>query len=595
MKKRFENLCFLLAYAWKKCKALYFASLGKAVFNALLPLIDIAGLGLVVDALVNNSPRHEVMRLILYFLLFNLAVALLSQLLTLAENIIMRKASDITQRDYMNDSIRIDYHYAQDRSILDLKKKSMGANPAWFILSFGQLIKCIVQFVGIAYLFSVLSPLFLSVLLLTSVLSIWFIVRERRLDFAYRNESTEDERAMDYLYKTMTDSGYAKEVRINRADSILTKKYSERYKAHLERKNKLENKRAFLHICSLILTVVQSIAMYLYFSHQVFSAQIGVGEYTVLLGATTLLAGVLLEFFNLTVNDMAKTLDFTDLFREYQNHVTENSKIFASRELPMHEIDRANLKISFEDVSFTYPGSQKSVLEHISFTIMQGEKLGIVGLNGSGKTTLIKLLCRLYDPTQGRITLNDIDIRKIPHDEYTKLIGIVLQDFCLFAYSVRENVVFDGQLDETHLYESIEKSGLSDKIMSLPNGANTSIYKTLDDEGIEFSGGEGQKLALARASYKNAGIMILDEPTSALDPLAELALFSRLADIADGRTTLFISHRLSSTKFCDRILVLSDGKIAEIGSHDTLMEKDGIYADLFHTQAKYYESAEVKT
>ena len=334
--------------------------------------------------------------------------------------------------------------------------------------------------------------------------------------------------------------------------------------------------------------------MYLYFSHQVFSAQIGVGEYTVLLGATTLLAGVLLEFFNLTVNKMAKTLDFTDLFREYQNHVTENSKIFASRELPMHEIDRANLKISFEDVSFTYPGSQKPVLEHISFTIMQGEKLGIVGLNGSGKTTLIKLLCRLYDPTQGRITLNDIDIRKIPHDEYTKLIGIVLQDFCLFAYSVRENVVFDGQLDETHLYESIEKSGLSDKIMSLPNGANTSIYKTLDDEGIEFSGGEGQKLALARAIYKNAGIMILDEPTSAMDPLAELALFSRLVDIADGRTTLFISHRLSSTKFCDRIIVLSEGKIAEIGSHDTLMDKDGIYADLFHTQAKYYESAEVK-
>ena len=329
MKKRFENLCFLLTYAWKKCKALYFASLGKAVFNAFLPLIDIAGLGLVVDALVNNSPRYEVMRLILYFLLFNLAVALLSQLLMLAENIIMRKASDITQRDYMNDSIRIDYHYAQDRSILDLKKKSMGANPAWFIFSFGQLIKCIVQFVGIAYLFSVLSPLFLSVLLLTSFLSILFIVRERRLDFAYRNESTEDERAMDYLYKTMTDSGYAKEVRINRADSILTRKYSERYKVHLERKNKLENKRAFLHICSLILTVVQSIAMYLYFSHQVFSAQIGVGEYTVLLGATTLLAGDLLEFFNLTVNNMAKTLDFTDLFREYQNHVTENSKIFA--------------------------------------------------------------------------------------------------------------------------------------------------------------------------------------------------------------------------------------------------------------------------
>ena len=234
-------------------------------------------------------------------------------------------------------------------------------------------------------------------------------------------------------------------------------------------------------------------------------------------------------------------------------------------------------------------------LDGLNLELPKGRIIGLLGPNGSGKTTFIKLLCRLYDPTQGRIPLNDIDIRKIPHDEYTKLIGIVLQDFCLFAYSVRENVVFDGHLDETHLYESIEKSGLSDKIMSLPNGSNTSIYKTLDDEGIEFSGGEGQKLALARAIYKNAGIMILDEPTSALDPLAELALFSRLADIADGRTTLFILHRLSSTKFCDRIIVLSDGKIAEIGSHDTLMEKDGIYADLFHTQAKYYESAEVKT
>ncbi len=593
MKKRFDDLCFLLIYAWRKCKALYFASFGKALFNALLPLIDIAGLGLVVDALVNSRPRHEVMRLILYFLLFNLAAALLSQLLTLAENIIMRKASDITQRDYMNDSIRIDYHYAQDRSILDLKKKSMGANPAWFIFSFGQLIKCIVQFVGIAYLFSVLSPLFLSVLLLTSFLSILFIVRERRLDFAYRNESTEDERAMDYLYKTMTDSGYAKEVRINRAENILTKKYSERYKVHLKRKTKLENKRVFLHIYTLILNAVQSVAMYLYFSHQVLSSQIGIGEYTVLLGATTLLAKVLHEFFNITVNNMTKTLDFTDFFRKYQSYITANSKIFESRELSMPEIDYTNLKISFEDVTFSYPDSQKPVLEHISFTIMQGERLGIVGLNGSGKTTLIKLLCRLYDPTEGRITLNDIDIRKIPHDEYTKHIGIVLQDFCLFAYSVSENIVFDSQLDKTHLYESIEKSGLSNKIISLPNGARTSIYKILDDNGIEFSGGEGQKLALARVIYKNAEIMILDEPSSALDPLAELALFSRLTDIAAGRTTLFISHRLSSTKFCDRILVLSEGKIAEIGSHDTLLKKNGIYADLFLTQAKYYESAKV--
>ncbi len=592
MKKRFENLCFLLSYAWKTCKALYFASIGKAIFDALLPLIDIAGLGLVVDALVNNRPRQEVFRLILYFLLFNLAVALISQLLTLAENVVMRKASDITQRDYMHDSVRIDYHYAQDQSILGLKKKSMGANPAWFIWSVGKFTKGVVQFTGVSYIFSVLSPMFLGVLLFASALQIIFLVYERRLDFAYRNDSAEDERAIEYLYKTMTDYSYAKEVRINRADNILTHKYSKRYEAQLDRKAKLENKRVLLHMCSFVIDGIQSAAMYLYFSYQVLSAQIGIGEYTMLLGATMLFAGILNYLYNTAIN-MAKTLDFTELFRDYQNRVAENSKIFDSRGLPMPKIDRTRLEISFEDVSFTYPGTEHIVLEHISFTIAQGERLGIVGLNGSGKTTLIKLLCRLYDPTEGRITLNGIDIRTIPHDEYTKLIGIVLQDFCLFAYSVAENVVFDGQIDGTRLQESIEKSGLSEKIVSLRNGVQTSIYKTLDDNGVEFSGGEGQKLALARAIYKDAGILILDEPTSALDPLAELALFSRLADIADGRTTLFISHRLSSTRFCDRILVLSDGKIAETGSHDALMEKDGVYADLFRTQAKYYESAEV--
>ena len=595
MKKRWNNLCYLLTYSWQKGRALCFASAGKAAFYALTSLVDVVGLGLVVDALANGRPRQEVFRLILFYLLFNLVVALAAQALTLMENMAMRKASDITQRDYMNDGLRIDYHYAQDCSILDLKKKSMRANPAWFVVSVGQLLKCILQFVGVAYLFAVLSPLFLSVLLLTSILSIFCILRERNLDFAYRNASAEDERVMEYLYRTMTEAKYAKEIRINGAKDLLMQKYTDRYKSHFGRTARLEKQRSGLRAWSLVISGIQSVAMYLYFSYQVITAQIGVGEYTVLLGATTLLAGVLFEFFNLTVNSMAKTLDYTDLFRQYQDYVVKNSKIYASRLLPPREIDPADLQISFEDVSFTYPGTKCPVLEHISFTITRGEKLGIVGLNGSGKTTLIKLLCRLYDPTEGKVTLNGVDVRQIPHAEYTRLIGIVLQDFCLFAYSVRENLVFGVQADENRLRECIEKSGLTEKIASLQNGTNTSIYKTLDDNGVEFSGGEGQKVALARAIYKDAKVLILDEPTAALDPLAELDLFSRLANIADGRTTLFISHRLSSTRFCDRILVLADGKIAEIGSHDELIKKNGVYADLFRTQAKNYDISEVVT
>ena len=181
-----------------------------------------------------------------------------------------------------------------------------------------------------------------------------------------------------------------------------------------------------------------------------------------------------------------------------------------------------------------------------------------------------------------------MDIRNIPITQYTEYLGIVLQDFMLFAYSVKENIVFDKPFDEEKLEQSLEKSGLKSKISALHDGVATSISKILDENGIDFSGGEGQKLALARALYKNASFLILDEPTSALDPIAEYELFKNFSDIAEGKTTFFISHRLSSTRFCDRIFVLDDGMICESGDHDELLQKKGVYAELYESQAKYY-------
>ncbi|MDD4593089.1 MAG: ABC transporter ATP-binding protein [Parabacteroides sp.] len=198
-------------------------------------------------------------------------------------------------------------------------------------------------------------------------------------------------------------------------------------------------------------------------------------------------------------------------------------------------------------------------------------------------------LCRLYDPTSGHIYINGVDIKTIPHGEYVRKLGIVLQDFCLFAYSIKENIVFDSEVHEEYLNKIIRKSGLSNKITGLEQGIHTVIYKTLDEGGIEFSGGEGQKVALARAMYKDSSVMILDEPTSTLDSIAENELFSKLSEIVNNKTTLFISHRLSSTRFCNRIFVLENKKISECGSHDELMNQNGIYASLFESQAKYYE------
>ena len=187
------------------------------------------------------------------------------------------------------------------------------------------------------------------------------------------------------------------------------------------------------------------------------------------------------------------------------------------------------------------------------------------------------------------ITINGTDIKDIPYKQYSALIGVVLQDYYLFAYSVKENITLETPYDEKKLRSALKESGSDKKIEALKNGIDTSVSKVLDKDGIEFSGGEGQKLALARAIYKNSPILVLDEPTSALDPIAEYELFSRLNDISKNKLTLYISHRLSSTKFCDKIVVLSDGEIAEIGSHNELMDRGGLYCELFTSQAKYYK------
>ena len=197
-------------------------------------------------------------------------------------------------------------------------------------------------------------------------------------------------------------------------------------------------------------------------------------------------------------------------------------------------------------------------------------------------------MLRLYLPSEGRITVNGIDISAIPFYDYISHIGVVLQDYTLFAYSVKENVDFNNNLTTNSVISAVANSGLNDKIQSLSQGINTPVGRELDDNGVEFSGGEGQKLALARADYRNADILILDEPTSALDPVAEYELFSRLNEIAGNKTTIYITHRLSSTRFCDYIMVLSDGKVIEQGNHAELMVQNGEYARLFNAQAKYY-------
>ena len=245
--------------------------------------------------------------------------------------------------------------------------------------------------------------------------------------------------------------------------------------------------------------------------------------------------------------------------------------------------------IEFRDVSFRYPNTEAYALRHVSLKFRVGEKLAVVGMNGSGKTTFINLLCRLYDPTEGEILLNGVDIRKYNYDEYLSVFSVVFQDFRLFSFSVGQNVAADARYDRDRAADCLAQAGFAARLEKMPKGLDTSLYQDFDKQGIEISGGEAQKIAIARALYKGAPFIILDEPTAALDPVSEYEVYRKFSEISGGKTALYISHRLASCRFCDEILVFHAGRIVQHGSHEALLAQNGgKYAELWNAQAQYY-------
>ncbi len=259
--------------------------------------------------------------------------------------------------------------------------------------------------------------------------------------------------------------------------------------------------------------------------------------------------------------------------------------------LPMEKRSDNEYRIEFRNVSFKYPGSEEYALKDFSMELRVGERLAIVGRNGSGKTTMIKLLCRLYDPDEGEILVNGVDIRKFRHDEYSKLFSVVFQDYVLFALMLAENIAADKEYDGEKVRRCLMDAGFGERLAKMgEKGIESYLYKDYTDEGIEISGGEAQKLAIARAVYKEAPFVLLDEPTAALDPLAEAEIYSNFGKIAGDKTAVYISHRLSSCRFCDKIAVFDRGRLVQTGTHEELLaDSDGVYAALWNAQAKYYE------
>lgn len=282
------------------------------------------------------------------------------------------------------------------------------------------------------------------------------------------------------------------------------------------------------------------------------------------------------------VEIVSRYLAYFSDFLEIKNEKYEGT-------IPVEKRDDNRYQIEFKDVSFHYPNNQEMVLSHINLKLNIGEKTAIVGKNGAGKTTFIKLLCRLYDPTEGEILLNGVNIKLYDYQEYLKLFSIVFQDFQLFSFSIAQNVAASTEFEETRVKGTLVKAGFGERLERMAEGIHTNIYQT-QKNGVEISGGEAQKIAIARALYKDAPFVILDEPTSALDPMAEYDIYNRFNELVKDKTSIYISHRMSSCRFCNRIVVFEDGSITQVGCHEDLMKEDqGIYQQLWNAQAQYYQ------
>lgn len=338
---------------------------------------------------------------------------------------------------------------------------------------------------------------------------------------------------------------------------------------------------------SLLVQNVFTVAVYAYVGIKAIYGMITIGEVTKYISAITLLQTQISVVFSLIIQTNTQNI-YLESYNELM--AVKNEKYDGT--LPVEKRLDNEYELEFRNVSFHYPNNDNMVLQNVSFKLKTGQKLALVGRNGAGKTTFIKLLCRLYDPTEGEILLNGIDIRKYDYNEYIRLFSIVFQDYKIFSFSVAENVAAGPEFDRERVIESLQKAGIYERVKSMKSGIDSRLLKDQqdgDEEGIEISGGEKQKIALARALYRDAPMVILDEPTSALDPIAEQDIYTRFNDMVAEKTAVFISHRMSSCRFCDEIAVFDEGRIVQHGTHDVLVaEKEGIYHRMWEAQAQYY-------
>ncbi len=583
----FKGIVFFIKNGWKYDRKYILWRVLYQFINSLIPIVATIMPKLIIDELMGNQETGKLLVYASILIVYTAAATILSEYFNWDGFSRRCKVNFEFDSDLHKHLAEADFERLEDPDFLDMQKKaSKFLYCDWH--GFGYLLDCsmnalgqIFTLIGIAAIIATIDFRILILFIVLIILGALIEKRAKQNAVRLSESIIQDQRGWMYYASLFEDQSFAKEIRLNSLGKWLLDK-ERNYFAKVNENQKKQNDGFIISgFFGAVFTLIQQSAAYAYLIYCVISGAISIGSFAMYTGAVTTFS---IAFRNV-LDSLIEIQTYDIYYDKLDEYLNLPKTLREGKELI--DADR-NHSIEFRNVSFQYSGSDVYALKNINITIPFGQKLSIVGENGAGKTTFVKLMTRMYDPTEGEILLDGVNIKTIDYEQYMSIFSSVFQDYRLFSFSIKDNVAFAQPMDEDKVRDILEYVGFGEKLRSLQNGIDTSVFKNFDEAGFEPSGGEGQKLALARALYKDAPIVLLDEPTAAMDPKAEYELYQRFNEMVQGKTAVYISHRLSSAKFCDVIAVFRNGQIIEYGTHDELYSKGGLYKALFSMQSQFY-------